>query len=98
MTTDGPLTISKLINREDDDPIDSSCGCPTCTTFSRAYLRHLFAADELLAATLAVTHNLAFILGLMARIRAAIAAGALSELRSEVLARYRGKLTRLPSC
>lgn len=88
MTADGPLAISRPIYREDDSPIDPDCGCPTCTTFSRAYLRHLFAADELLAYTLAATHNLAFVLRLMAQIRAAVAAGSLAQLKAEVLGRY----------
>ena len=60
----------------------------TCRSFSRAYLRHLFVAEELLAYTLATAHNLAFILGLMARIRAAIGAGTLPALKAEVLRRY----------
>ena len=88
LTAEGPLTISKLIYREDDGPIDAECGCPTCTTFTRAYLRHLFAADELLAYTLAATHNLAFVLGLMAQIRAALTAGSLESLKAAVLGRY----------
>ena len=72
----------------DDGPVDPSCSCLTCTTFSRAYLRHLFVAEELLAYTLATTHNLAFILGLMARMRAALATGSLGALKAEVLGRY----------
>lgn len=88
MTADGLMNVTKAVYREDDGPIDPKCGCPTCTTFSRAYLRHLFAAEELLAATLATTHNLAFVLGLMARIRAAITAGTFGQLKSDVLARY----------
>jgi queuine tRNA-ribosyltransferase/7-cyano-7-deazaguanine tRNA-ribosyltransferase len=88
LTADGPITITKAAYREDDGPIDPECPCPTCTTFTRAYLRHLFVAEELLAYTLATTHNLAFILGLMARIRAALAAGSLAVLKTEVLDRY----------
>ena len=88
-TADGPLTITKAAYREDDGPVDLECGCPTCSTFSRAYLRHLFAAEELLAYTLATTHNLAFILELMAKIRAALGAGTLEALKAEVLGRYR---------
>jgi queuine tRNA-ribosyltransferase len=88
LTADGPLTITKAAYREDDGPIDSECPCPTCTTFTRAYLRHLFVAEELLAYTLATTHNLAFILGLMARIRAALADGSLAALKADVLDRY----------
>ena len=89
MTADGPLTITKAAYREDDSPVDPECGCPTCSTFSRAYLRHLFVAEELLAYTLATTHNLAFVLGLMARIRAALRDGTLDEVKTTVLGRYR---------
>jgi tRNA-guanine transglycosylase len=104
LTADGPLTITKAAYREDDGPVDPDCACPTCQTFTRAYLRHLFVAEELLAYTLATTHNLAFILGLMARIRAALAAdvgsesgqtGALAALKADALGRYRaGAATR----
>jgi tRNA-guanine transglycosylase len=107
LTADGPLTITKAAYREDDGPVDPDCPCPTCQTFTRAYLRHLFVAEELLAYTLATTHNLAFILGLMARIRAALASdldggadgsGAMSSLaalKADVLGRYRaGTATR----
>jgi tRNA-guanine transglycosylase len=88
LTADGLLTITRAAYREDDGPVDAECPCPTCATFSRAYLRHLFVAEELLAHTLATTHNLAFILGLMARIRAALAAGTLASLKADVLGRY----------
>ncbi|MGE3908886.1 MAG: tRNA guanosine(34) transglycosylase Tgt [Chloroflexota bacterium] len=88
LTASGPLTITRAAYREDDGPVDPGCVCPTCTTFSRAYLRHLFVAEELLASTLATTHNLAFILGLMARIRTAMSEGRLSALKVEVLTRY----------
>ena len=88
MTAGGLMNITRATYGEDDRPIDPECGCSTCSTFSRAYLRHLFAAEEMLAATLATTHNLAFILGLMARIRVAIAAGTLDQLKTEVLTRY----------
>lgn len=94
MTADGPLTITRAAYREDDGPVDPACGCPTCQTFSRAYLRHLFTAEELLAYTLAATHNLAFVLGLMARMRAALTAGGLGgldALKADVLARYGGR-------
>jgi queuine tRNA-ribosyltransferase len=88
-TGDGPIAVTRAAYREDDGPIDPECACPTCTTFSRAYLRHLFVAEELLAYALATTHNLAFILGLMSRIRSAIAGGSLEELKGDVLGRYR---------
>ncbi|MCC7372632.1 MAG: queuine tRNA-ribosyltransferase family protein [Chloroflexi bacterium] len=100
LTAAGPLDIKRVVYREDDGPPDPTCVCPTCTTFTRAYLRHLFAAEELLAYTLAATHNLAFFLGLTARVRAAIIDGVLDRLEAEVLAAYppsrRGRPARLP--
>jgi tRNA-guanine transglycosylase len=88
-TPDGRLHISHPELKEDLRPIAEGCGCYTCRTgFSRGYIRHLFAANELLGYTLASLHNLYFILELMQRIRAAIRADRLSELRDEVLNRY----------
>jgi queuine tRNA-ribosyltransferase len=88
-TPDGRLHITRPELKEDPRPIQDGCGCYTCRTgFSRGYIRHLFAANELLGYTLASLHNLYFILHLMERIRAAIRADRLSELRDEVLSRY----------
>lgn len=88
-TRDGRLMIHNARFREDFTPVDSDCRCYTCATFTRAYLRHLFMADELLGYRLATIHNLTFILGLVARIRAGIVSGALSEVREEFEARWR---------
>ena len=88
-TADGKLTITQAKYRDDPGPIEADCGCPTCRGFSRAYLRHLFVAEELLAYTLATMHNLHVILTLMARIRAALAAGTFTALKEDVLARMR---------
>src|SRR5207248_508522 len=89
-TADGRLQITGLEHKDDPRPIDAECGCYTCRTgFSRGYLRHLFAANELLAYTLASLHNLYFILALMARIRLAIRAGDLTALREALFARCR---------
>jgi queuine tRNA-ribosyltransferase len=88
-TSEGRIAITRAEYRDDPGPIDPTCGCSTCRTFSRAYLRHLFVADELLAFTLATTHNLYTILDLMARIRRALAAGRLAELRADVSSRAR---------
>jgi queuine tRNA-ribosyltransferase len=88
-TPSGKLSVVNAALREDPAPIQDGCGCYTCSTgFSRAYLRHLFAARELLAYTLASLHNLFFILTLLANIRAAIAAEALNDFRGDFLARY----------
>jgi queuine tRNA-ribosyltransferase len=88
-TPDGRLSITRPELKEDARPIQTDCGCYTCSTgFARGYLRHLFAANELLAYTLASLHNLYFIQDLMKRIRAAIRGGYLAELRDEFLSRY----------
>jgi tRNA-guanine transglycosylase len=86
---DGRLHLGALELSDDPRPIDAACGCYTCMTgFSRGYLRHLFAANELLGYTLASLHNLWFIQQLMADIRAAIRADALGELRQDFMRRY----------
>jgi tRNA-guanine family transglycosylase len=74
--------------------VQEDCRCRLCRTFSRAYLAHLFRAQELLAYRLATCHNLTFLLDFMARIRQALAAGAFPELlRTE---RARHDQVRLP--
>ncbi len=68
------MNIKKLEYAEDQRPIDETCACPTCRRYTRAYLRHLFASGEPLAATLLSVHNLAFYLDTMTRVRASLAA------------------------
>jgi len=87
-TPDGPLNIRNARFTRDGTPLDSACPCEACQGFSRAYLRHLFAARELLAYRLLTLHNLTFYLGLMREMREAIARGGFSSLRSRVLERY----------
>ncbi len=79
------LHIRNARYRNDPRPIDPECGCYTCKNYSRAYLRHLFEAQELLALRLATIHNLYFLADLMRRIRAAIQAGEFAELAQEWL-------------
>lgn len=67
----------------DERPIDSECDCPTCRNFTRAYIRHLFKADEQLAGRLAVQHNLYFYNTLMERIRQALDEGRFGEFRNK---------------
>jgi queuine tRNA-ribosyltransferase len=67
------LNIKKLEFAEDGSPICSCCTCTVCARYSRAYLRHLFAAGEPLAATLLSVHNLAFYLDTMTRVRSDLA-------------------------
>ncbi|MFQ6117349.1 MAG: tRNA guanosine(34) transglycosylase Tgt [Candidatus Bipolaricaulia bacterium] len=71
--------------REDPRLIEERCNCSTCRNYSRAYLRHLFEAKEILAMRLATIHNLYFLESLMRQIRAAIAEGRFAELRREWL-------------
>ncbi|HYN89538.1 MAG TPA: tRNA guanosine(34) transglycosylase Tgt [Ardenticatenaceae bacterium] len=71
--------------KTDDRPITPGCGCYTCTHFSRAYLHHLFRAEELLAYTLATIHNLHFLADLMVDIRAALTDGRFAELKADWL-------------
>ena len=87
-TPDGPFNIGNARFTRDPTPLDPECPCEACRRFSRAYLRHLFAARELLAYRLLTLHNLTFYLGLMRQMREAVANGAFSPFRSRFLARY----------
>ena len=79
----GSLNIKNEKYKLDTGPIDPECSCPVCRSFSRAYLRHLFKAEEMLAMRLAVMHNLWFYNTLMERIRDALDAGQYAAFRAE---------------
>jgi queuine tRNA-ribosyltransferase len=83
LTSRGPLVIKNARHAEDHAPPDPGCGCYTCRHFSRAYLRHLYIAGEMTAATLNTIHNLYFYLDTMRRIREAIMFGTFERLRQE---------------
>jgi queuine tRNA-ribosyltransferase len=83
LTRTGVLVIKNAQYAEDRTSPDPGCGCYTCTHFSRAYLRHLYMADEMTGATLNTIHNLYFYLDLMRRIREAIVFGSFEKLRYE---------------
>ena len=87
-TADGPLVVTHARFARDPGPLDADCGCLACRRFSRAYLRHLFMARELLAYRLLTLHNVTFYQALLARARQAIAEGAFAAFRSRFLARY----------
>ena len=91
-TWSGALNMKNERYKLDEGPIDPACGCPVCRSFSRAYLRHLFAAGEMLAMRLAVLHNLYFYNDLMARIRAALDAGEFAAFRAEYSERLNGRV------
>ena len=82
-TWSGSLNIKNEKYKLDERPIEPGCGCPACQSFSRAYLRHLFKAEEMLAMRLAVMHNLWFYNTLMERIRDALDAGEYDAFRAE---------------
>ena len=82
-TWDGWLNLKNEKYKTDALPIDPQCDCPVCRQFSRAYLRHLFVAGEMLAMRLAVMHNLYFYNTLMERIRQALDQGSFAAFRQE---------------
>lgn len=82
-TWDGIINIKNAKYEEDDGPISAGCSCPVCRRYSRAYLRHLFKAEEMLAMRLAVAHNLWFYNELMAKIRSAVEEGRYEAFRKE---------------
>ena len=83
ITSRGPLAVKNARYAEDMAPPDPDCSCYTCQRFSRAYLRHLFIAGEMTAATLNSLHNIHFYLDTMRRIREAIVFGSFEKLRRE---------------
>ena len=87
-TADGVIVIKNARYARDSGPPDPECVCHTCRNFSRAYLRHLYVARELLAPRLLTLHNLHFYQTFMAQVRAAIAAGGFGAFRARFLARY----------
>jgi queuine tRNA-ribosyltransferase len=87
-TADGPITIKQARYTRDPEPLSAECPCHACRNFSRAYLRHLFMAEELLAYRLLSLHNVTFFLDLLRGMREAIAAGAFEAARTRFFARY----------
>jgi queuine tRNA-ribosyltransferase len=84
-TAAGRLSIRNARYREDPRPPEPGCGCPTCRSVSRAYLRHLHLAREMTAATLLTTHNLFYYLDTLRRIRQSILLGRFEEFRLNAL-------------
>lgn len=91
-TWEGALNIKNEKYKNDDRPIDPTCDCPVCRSFSRAYLRHLFVAGEMLAMRLAVLHNLHFYNALMVRIRQALDESSFEEFRREYTEKLAAKI------
>ena len=89
-TWEGAINLKNAKYATDLDPIDSQCDCPVCRRYSRAYIRHLFVAEEMLAMRLCVMHNLYFYNSLMQKIRDALDNGTFEAFRRE----YSEKLAR----
>src|SRR5947209_1920410 len=87
-TPDGPVNIRNAEHREDPRPLDATCDCETCTTFSRGYLRHLFMAEELLGLRLLSLHNVRYLIRLAGEMRAAIRRSAFGPWAAEWRRRY----------
>jgi queuine tRNA-ribosyltransferase len=82
-TSEGRVNIKRASYRRDAAPLDEKCACDACRGYSRAYLRHLFVSGEILACRLNTIHNLTYYLGLMKRMREAIAAGRFDQFRAQ---------------
>ena len=82
-TWEGAINLKNAKYATDLNPIDSQCDCPVCRRYSRAYIRHLFVAEEMLAMRLCVMHNLYFYNKLMEKIRDALDAGTFEQFRKE---------------
>ncbi|MGH9593754.1 MAG: tRNA-guanine transglycosylase, partial [Bryobacteraceae bacterium] len=82
-TSRGRMVIRNARFADDARPVDEECTCAVCRRYSRAYLRHLFMAEEILGAVLATHHNIHFYLDLMGRIRQAIEFGDIGKFSSE---------------
>ena len=82
-TWSGAVNMKNAKYERDERPIDPECTCPVCRRYSRAYVHHLFKAEEMLAMRLSVMHNLYFYNDLTARIRAALDEGVFSDFRAE---------------
>jgi queuine tRNA-ribosyltransferase len=85
-TSEGKISIKNRRYVDDDGPLDPDCSCYTCSTFSRAYLSHLYRAREMTASTLNTIHNLTFYMDLMRRVRESIENDRFESLRSEITA------------
>jgi queuine tRNA-ribosyltransferase len=86
-TSEGKISIKQAQYAGDESPLDPNCGCRVCRRYSRAYLRHLYAANEVLAQVLNTIHNLSFYLDTMRAVRHSISLGRGARFLSEVWSR-----------
>ena len=92
-TRDGRLNIKRAEFRADKRPLDPECDCTACTRFTRAYIRHLFLADEILGLRLLSLHNVHFLVLLMREARNALLAGSFDTWSADWLQRYHSRTT-----
>jgi queuine tRNA-ribosyltransferase len=90
-TSDGRLNIKRAEYRLDQRPLDDPCACSCCRRFTRAYLRHLFLADEMLGLRLLSLHNVHFLVALMREARDAIREGTFDGWSQRWLDRYHSR-------
>jgi queuine tRNA-ribosyltransferase len=90
-TTDGRLNIKRSEFRADRRPLDPECDCAACTRFTRAYVRHLFLADEILGLRLLSLHNVHFLVSLMRQARSALLGGTFDAWSDAWLRRYHSR-------
>jgi queuine tRNA-ribosyltransferase len=83
-TSQGKLSIKRNCYAQDEGPLDPDCGCKVCGRYSRAYLRHLYSSNEVLAQVLNTVHNLSYYLDTMRRVRHAIVLAEFTSSRSAV--------------
>jgi len=91
-TMEGPLRLRNAGHRRDPQPLESNCRCYTCSNFSRAYLHHLFLADEMLGPILLSVHNIAFYLRLVELARQAIVERRFADFQRDCLARWEASI------
>lgn len=89
-TRDGVITMKKAIHRYDKAPIEEGCSCLACTTYSRAYLHHLFKSGEMLGPMLATLHNLTYFYAFMQEVRSSIAENRFASFKRQYLERFYG--------
>jgi len=90
-TAEGRINLRNAVHRTDDGPLDDECRCAACTRFSRSYIRHLFASDEMLGPRLLSLHNVHFLADLMRAARDAIAGRTFEAWSSHWLDRYHSR-------
>jgi len=96
-TSDGRLNIKRAEFRLDGRPLDPECDCATCSRFSRAYIRHLFLADEILGLRLLSLHNVHFLVSLMRQAREALLGGTFEAWSDSWLQRHHSRTTTAPA-